>query len=120
MTVNDVALAMTAGALRAFLAERDALPEVPLVAMVPVDLRNEQDFDANNILGIALCNLATNLDEPEKRLETIHASMQYNKQIIRELPRQVAIHLGGLVCAPISGSTGLRGENPADVQRLYQ
>jgi diacylglycerol O-acyltransferase len=110
VTVNDVALAMSAGALRDLLAERDALPDVPLVAMVPVDLRNEQDVDANNILGIALCNLATNLDDPDKWLETIHASMQYNKQIIRELPRQVAIHLGGLICAPVSGSSGLRAK----------
>jgi WS/DGAT/MGAT family acyltransferase len=112
VTVNDVALAMAAGALGAFLAELDALPDVPLVAMVPVDLRNEQDVDANNILGIALCNLATNLDQPEKRLETIHASMQYNKQILRELPRPLAIRLGGLVCAPISRSTGLRAKIP--------
>lgn len=112
VTVNDVALAMSAGALRALLDERNELPDVPLVGMVPVDLRNEQDVDANNILGIALCNLATDLDDPGKRLETIHASMQYNKQIIRQLPRQVAIHLGGLVCAPISGSSGLRAKIP--------
>ena len=112
VSVNDVALAMSAGALRSFLDELGALPEAPLVAMVPVDLRDEKDVDANNILGIALCNLATDLDEPEKRLETIHASMQYNKQIIRQLPRQVAIQLGGLVCAPISGSTGLRAKVP--------
>jgi len=112
VTVNDVALAMSAGALRSFLDELGELPEAPLVAMVPVDLRDEQDVDANNILGIALCNLATDLDEPEKRLETIHASMQYNKQIIRQFPRQVAIQLGGLICAPISGSTGLRAKVP--------
>ncbi|HET9890828.1 MAG TPA: wax ester/triacylglycerol synthase family O-acyltransferase [Mycobacterium sp.] len=112
VTVNDVGLAMSAGALRELLAERDALPDVPLVAMVPVDLRNEQDVDANNILGIALCNLATNVDDPDERLRVIHASMQYNKQIIRELPRQLAIHLGGLICAPISGSSGLRAKIP--------
>ena len=112
VTHNDVTLAMVSGALRMFLAEIDELPDTPLVAMVPVDLRNEQDDDAKNILGIALCNLATDLDDPDKRLATIHASMQYNKQIIRELPRGVAIGLGGLVCAPISGSTGLRAKIP--------
>jgi diacylglycerol O-acyltransferase / wax synthase len=112
VSFNDVALAMSAGALRAYLAERNALPDVPLVAMVPVSLRDEKDVDANNILGCALCNLATDLDDPGKRLATIHASMQYNTRIIRELPRQVAIHLGGLICAPISGSTGLRAKIP--------
>ena len=38
-TVNDIALAMCAGALRDFLAERDALPDAPLVAIVPFSLR---------------------------------------------------------------------------------
>lgn len=112
VSFNDVALAMSAGALRAYLAERNALPDVPLVSMVPVSLRDETDVDANNIIGIALCNLATDLDDPGKRLATIHASMEYNTRIIKELPRQVAIHLGGLICAPISGSTGLRAKIP--------
>jgi WS/DGAT/MGAT family acyltransferase len=112
VTVNDVALAMSAGALRALLAERNELPDAPLVAMVPVDLRNDADADTNNILGIALCNLATDLDDPEERLRTIHASMDRNKQIIRQLPRRFAIHLGGFLCAPISGSTGLRAKVP--------
>ena len=112
VTVNDVALAMTAGALRAYLAERNALPNIPLVAMVPVNLRNENDVDAGNILGGAVCNLATDLDDPAKRLETIHESMQYNVQIIRELPRQVAIQLAGLICAPIGGGTGLGARIP--------
>ncbi len=35
-TLNDVVLAMCSGALRAFLAERDSLPDESLVAMVPV------------------------------------------------------------------------------------
>jgi diacylglycerol O-acyltransferase len=112
VTVNDVALAMSAGALRAYLAERNALPDMPLVAMVPVNLRNETDADAGNILGSAVCNLATDLDDPAKRLETIHESMQYNVSIIRELPRQLAIQLGGLICAPIGGGTGLGARIP--------
>ena len=112
VTVNDVTLAMSAGALRAYLVEHNALPDDPLVAMVPVSLRNENDVDVNNLVGSALCNLATDQDDAAKRLETIHASMQYNTQIIRQLPRQVALHLAGLICAPISGDTGLRAKIP--------
>ncbi|HZU50232.1 MAG TPA: wax ester/triacylglycerol synthase domain-containing protein, partial [Mycobacterium sp.] len=36
VTLNDVVLAMSAGALRAYLIEQNALPDTPLVAMVPV------------------------------------------------------------------------------------
>ena len=46
VTVNDVLLAMSAGALRDYLLERDALPSAPLVAMTPVSLRQESDFQA--------------------------------------------------------------------------
>lgn len=40
VTVNDVVLAMSGAALRRYLAERGALPNRPLVAMVPVSLRD--------------------------------------------------------------------------------
>ncbi len=40
VTVNDVVLAMSGAALRRYLAERGALPDRPLVAMVPVSLRD--------------------------------------------------------------------------------
>lgn len=112
VTVNDVALAMCAGALRAYLAERNALPDAPLVAMAPVNLRSEDDDRRANVLGAAVCNLATDIDDPVKRLEAIHASMQRNVEIIRELPQQVAIQLAGLICAPISGGRGLAAKVP--------
>jgi diacylglycerol O-acyltransferase len=107
VTLNDVALAMCSGALRAYLIERAALPDAPLVALVPVNLRNEDDVDAGTIIGPSLCNLATDVDDPAKRLETIHASMQHNLRVVRELPRELALQLAGVVCAPISGDTGL-------------
>ena len=112
VTFNDVALAMCAGALRAYLTERNALPGTPLVAWVPVNLRAEDDALGGNIIGAGLCNLATDLDDPAKRLETVHASMQHNIKLIRDLPREVAIELAGVLVAPISGRRGLRAKIP--------
>ena len=109
VTVNDVVLAMCAGALRAYLIEASALPDSPLIAMVPVNLRTERDAEGGgNMVGTFLCNLATHLDDPAKRLETIHHSMLDNKEVFAQLPRveQLALSAlmtGGLAFALIPG-----------------
>jgi diacylglycerol O-acyltransferase len=111
-TVNDVVLAMCAGALRAYLIEESALPETPLIAMVPVDLRTEKDAEGGgNMVGTFLCNLATHLDDPAKRLEAIHLSMRDNKEVFAQLPRvqQLALSAfvtGGLAFGLIPGFVG--------------
>ena len=38
--------------------------------------------------------------------------MKHNIKLIRALPKDVAIHLAGLINAPISGQRGLRGKIP--------
>jgi WS/DGAT/MGAT family acyltransferase len=109
VTVNDVVLAMCAGALRAYLTDLDALPGKPLIAMVPVNLRTEHDRDGGNMVGAMLCNLATHLDDPGKRLETIHASMRDNKKVLTQLRRSQAIALSLAMVAPaaLGGVPGL-------------
>ncbi|CAM4242609.1 Putative diacyglycerol O-acyltransferasec/MT3848 [Mycobacterium basiliense] len=94
VTVNDVVLAMCAGALRRYLTEQNAMPAAPLVAMVPVNLRNKNDADGGNVASAVLCNLATHLDDPDQRLATIHSSMRDNKAVLAQLPRTQAIALG--------------------------
>jgi WS/DGAT/MGAT family acyltransferase len=110
-TVNDAAVAMCAGALRSYLMERNGLPDAPLVGLVPVNLRAEDD-KRGNVIGAAVCNLATDIEDPAKRLETIHASIRRNVQIIREMPQQLAIQMAGLICAPIGGGRGLAARIP--------
>lgn len=100
VTVNDVVLAMCAGALRAYLEEQHALPETPLVAMVPVSLRDEHEQDAGgNMVGTILCNLATDTADPLRRLEIISTSMRDNKRVFNELPRTQALALSGFLIA---------------------
>ncbi|MDX1511974.1 MAG: wax ester/triacylglycerol synthase family O-acyltransferase, partial [Nitriliruptorales bacterium] len=58
ITINDVVLAMSAGALRNHLLDLDALPDKPLIAMVPVSLRSADEAGAGgNSVGLILCNL---------------------------------------------------------------
>ncbi len=79
-TVNDVVLAMCAGALRRYLIEQDTLPSSALTVGVPVSLRSLGAFDdTGNAVGIVPCSLATHLDDPHDRLIEIIASMNAAK-----------------------------------------
>ena len=97
VTVNDVVLAMCSGALRYYLLEQNALPDAPLIAMVPVSLRTEEEADTGgNLVGAILCNLATDSDDPAKRLLTISDSMRSNKNVFSQLPRFQALALSAV------------------------
>ena len=54
-TVNDVVVSICAGAVRRWLIEHDDLPDVPLVAQVPVSVRTGEEFGTygNRILLMA-------------------------------------------------------------------
>jgi diacylglycerol O-acyltransferase / wax synthase len=102
VTVNDVVLAMCSGALRYYLLDEHALPDTPLIAMVPVSLRTAEEADAGgNMVGSILCNLATDVEDPVKRLETISESMRGNKKVFSELPRMQAFALSAFLIAPL-------------------
>jgi len=108
VTVNDVVLAMSSGALRAYLLDQNALPDDPLTAMVPVNLRKDGDDSGGNMVGTFLCNLATNIDDPAKRLEIISTSINDSKEVFQQLPavQQLALsafNIGGLFFGLIPG-----------------
>ncbi|MBF6468777.1 wax ester/triacylglycerol synthase family O-acyltransferase [Nocardia beijingensis] len=103
-TLNDVVLAMSAGALRAYLLDHVALPDKPLVAMVPVSLRPESDDGASggNAVAALLCNLATDLADPAARLAAISSSMHRSKEIYRALSPVQAVSLSALTLSPLA------------------
>ncbi|MEU2126191.1 WS/DGAT domain-containing protein, partial [Nocardia niwae] len=103
-TLNDVVLAMSAGALRAYLLEHVALPDKPLIAMVPVSLRPESDDGAagGNAVAALLCNLATDLPDPAARLAAISSSMHRSKEIYRALSPVQAVSLSALTLSPLA------------------
>jgi diacylglycerol O-acyltransferase len=71
-------MAMCAGALRTYLLDLNALPRKPLIAMVPMSLRQD-DSDAGNQITMILANLGTHLADPMQRLDIIHRSVQNAK-----------------------------------------
>ena len=107
-TLNDVVLAMCAGALRRFLLELGALPDRPLVAMLPVSVRAKDDPGGGNAVGAILVTLATDLAAPRARLDTIIAGTRRAKERLQNLSRQAVIQLSALTMAP-SGIQTLTG-----------
>jgi diacylglycerol O-acyltransferase len=101
VTVNDVVLAMCGGALRAYLLEQNALPDKPLIAMVPVSLRDDTTSSGGNQVGALLATLATDLTDPEKRLEAVSASMRKNKEVFSQLPKLQRMALSVFNMSPL-------------------
>lgn len=110
-TINDVVLAMCAGALRGYLAARGALPDRSLVAMVPVSLRGEHDCPepidepndkGGNQIGTLMCSLATDLADPGARLDRIRTSMSQGKAALRGMSQAQAVAMSALGSAPLA------------------
>lgn len=79
-TMNDIMLAICAGALRRYLLEKGKLPKKPMVAMVPVSTRTSDNTEGTgNQITPMLVQLATNIEDPIERLETIHENTSRGK-----------------------------------------
>jgi WS/DGAT/MGAT family acyltransferase len=88
-TVNDVVLAVCAGGLRTWLARHAALPDDPLVALVPVSIRTGEETDRwTNRVSMLSTVLPTNEADPVERLRRVHEAMASSKDIFRALPAE--------------------------------
>ena len=69
--VNDVVMALVAGVLRRYLIDRGELPDEPLVAMVPVSVRDKSDREGRNQVSGLFSRLETHIEDPAERLRSI-------------------------------------------------
>jgi WS/DGAT/MGAT family acyltransferase len=76
--VNDVVLAVCAGALRHYLEQGGEVPDKSLIACVPVSVRtgDGEDGAGSNKVSALFATLATDVDDP---LERLHAIAEVNK-----------------------------------------
>ena len=83
-TLNDVVLAICAAALRRYLDEKEALPDKPLIAMVPVSTRGKDEHgQMGNKVSAMMLDLATNIADPVERLHVIKAHTKGGKAFER-------------------------------------
>ena len=88
VSVNDVVMAMCAGGLRRWLADHRTLPDSPLVAMIPVSVRDPASKAAmGNKVSAMLAALPTHLPEPAERLEVVHAATMAAKAQQAAIPQ---------------------------------
>ncbi len=108
VSLNDVVMALCASALREHLIRRRALPEQPLVAAMPVSLRQAGNTEINNQVSMVQCALATNVADPVERLRAINASTAQIKARVAAFRHLIPTDFPGLA-APIwaSGLTRL-------------
>lgn len=71
VSINDVILAICAGAIRRYLLEKEKLPLQPLVANVPISIRIKENQKMNNQISNMLVQIGTHIENPIKRLKFI-------------------------------------------------
>lgn len=107
VTVNDVLLAVVAGAVRHYLTSLDELPDRELVAAVPVSLRAGRDTKAANLVSVVLCGLGTDKANPVERLAGIHNAALEAKMLQSALGSELLQWLEVPVPALISAAANL-------------
>jgi WS/DGAT/MGAT family acyltransferase len=99
-TLNDVILALSGASLRRYLLELDALPDAPLVAMVPVNVRPKDDAGGGNAIGAILASLATDVADAGEQLDAVIASTRRAKEQLAGMSKAAIIQYSALLMSP--------------------
>jgi diacylglycerol O-acyltransferase / wax synthase len=113
-TLNDIVLYLSGSALRRYLSEHARLPDRPLSAGIPVNLREADDQSMGTAIGMMVAELGTNVANPIERLEAITRSTEAAKRHLSGLPSETRTSYTLLINGPyIAGlMAGLAGRAP--------
>lgn len=90
VTVNDVVVSICAGAVRHWLIDHDELPDVPLVAQIPVSVRTgDQVGTYGNRILLMSVPFHTDIADPIERLQVTHESLADMKERHKALPAEL-------------------------------
>jgi diacylglycerol O-acyltransferase / wax synthase len=94
-TVNDVLLAVVAGALRQLFEERDEPPPAEIRALIPVSVRgNDSPGALGNRVTALFCALPVGEPDPWKRLRAVAGEMKSLKESGQAVGALAWTHLG--------------------------
>jgi WS/DGAT/MGAT family acyltransferase len=89
VTLNDVVMAVCAAGVRDWLERHDALPDDPLVALVPVSIRTGEEEDPwTNRVSMLSTVLPTDEPDPVARVHRVHEAMASSKELFRAVPAE--------------------------------
>jgi len=112
--INDVVLAMCSGALRRYLDDQGEHPEHSLRALVPVSVREKDDFDSPVAISYIIADLGTRHDDPAERLQAIVESTRAGKEMLSGLTSREASLYAMLMQTPlfVASMMGISGWFP--------
>lgn len=112
--INDVVMAICAGALRPYLQEKKKLPKKPLIAFVPISLRDPGDTSTTNQVFGMLSPVTTQIADPIERLMAIKKGTSDSKNLagtVKDVSPKDFTLLGAPVLLPglaqLYGQSGL-------------
>jgi diacylglycerol O-acyltransferase len=99
-SLNDIVLYLCGSSLRRFLLEENELPDKPLTAGIPVNIRPADDEETGTAISFMIASLATDEADPLRRLDAIKASTTRAKHHLQSLPRSALTQYTLLLMAP--------------------
>jgi diacylglycerol O-acyltransferase len=104
VSVNDVVIALCAGALRRRLTSTGDLPADPLVSYIPVSTRLPDAKDRyGNAISSIIAPIPTHLASARERLEFAHQTFKRAKQRAREAPPTLLSDVNEPIPLPVFG-----------------
>lgn len=98
VTVNDIFLATSAGAVRRYLSAHGEITPQPLFTMMPIAVTGSQkdSSSANNVTSALVC-MHTDIADPLERLLAIHKSAADSKQQIEDIGPDLLPRVSNLI-----------------------